>query len=76
MKLKIDFVEKEHESEHEKSESSGYESEDEEPRIKDVLSHRSHRYRKSVILNCYIVFPLSKRFFSGLPADNYFEINV
>ena len=41
MKRKIDLVEEEHESEHEESESSGYESEDEEPRIKDVLSHLS-----------------------------------
>ncbi|CAH3163842.1 unnamed protein product [Porites lobata] len=47
MKRKIDLVEEEHESEHEESESSGDESEDEElrineePRIKDVLSHLS-----------------------------------
>ena len=32
----IDLVEEEHESEHEETESSGDESEDEEPRIKDV----------------------------------------
>ena len=37
----IDLVEEEHESEHEETESSGDESEDEEPRIKDVLSHLS-----------------------------------
>ncbi|CAH3018836.1 unnamed protein product [Porites evermanni] len=42
MKRKIDLVEeKDHESEHEESESSGDGSEDEEPRIKDVLSHLS-----------------------------------
>ena len=41
MKRKIDLVEEEHESEHEESESFGDESEDEEPRIKDVLSHLS-----------------------------------
>ena len=41
MKRKIDLVEEEHESEYEESESSGDESEDEEPRIKDVLSHPS-----------------------------------
>ena len=41
MKTKIDLVEEEHESEHEESESSGDEREDEEPRIKDVLSHLS-----------------------------------
>ena len=47
MKRKIDLVEEEHESEHEENEISGYESEDEEPRIieepriKDVLSHLS-----------------------------------
>ena len=36
MKRKVDFVEEEHKSEHEESESSGDECEDEEPRIKDV----------------------------------------
>ena len=42
MKRKLDLVEEEdHESEHAKSESSGDESEDEEPRIKGVLSHLS-----------------------------------
>ena len=36
----MDLVEEEHKGEHEESESSGDESEDEEePRIKDVLSH-------------------------------------
>ena len=41
MKRKIDLVEEEHESEHEESESFDNESEGEEPRIKDVLSHLS-----------------------------------
>ena len=41
MKRKIDLVEEEHESEQEESESFGDESEDEEPRTKDVLSHLS-----------------------------------
>ena len=41
MKRDIDLVEEKHESEHEESESSGDKSEDEEPRIKDVLSHLS-----------------------------------
>ena len=41
MKRKIDLVEEEHESEHEESGRSGDESKDEEPRIKDVLSHLS-----------------------------------
>ena len=42
MKRKIDLVEEEdHEGEHEESESSGDEREDEEPRIKDVLIHLS-----------------------------------
>ena len=39
MKRKIDLVEEDHESADEESESSGDKSEDEEPRIKDVLSH-------------------------------------
>ena len=74
--MKIDLVEEEHDSEHEESESSGDESEDEEPRIKDVLSHLSERCQKSVLLICCIVWSLPKIFFSGLPADNYFEINA
>ena len=41
MKRKIDLVEEGHESKHEESESSGDESEDEDPSIKDVLSHLS-----------------------------------
>ena len=41
MKRKIDLVDKEHESEDEGNESSSDECEDEEPRIKDVLSHLS-----------------------------------
>ena len=41
MKRKIDLVEEEHESKHEEDESCGDESEDEEPRIKDVLNHLS-----------------------------------
>ena len=41
MKRKKDLVEEKHESEHEEDESSGDESEDKEPRIKDVLNHLS-----------------------------------
>ena len=41
MKRKIDLVEEEHESEYEESESSGDESKDEEPRVKDDLRHLS-----------------------------------
>ena len=41
MKRKIDLVEGEHESVDEERENSGDKSEDEEPRIKDVLSHLS-----------------------------------
>ena len=47
MKRKVDLVEEEHKSEHEETESSGDEIEDEEPRIKeeptikDVLHHLS-----------------------------------
>ena len=40
--------EEEHESEHEESESSGNESKDEEPRIKDVLSHLSRAVPEKV----------------------------
>ena len=34
------------------------------------------QFWKSVLLICCIVWPLPKIFFSGLHADNYFEINV
>ena len=76
MKRKIDLVEEEHENEQEESESFGDESEDEEPRTKDVLSHLSRAVSKSVLLICCIVWPRPKIFISGLPADNYIEINA
>ena len=50
MKRKVDFVEEEHKSEHEESESSGDECEDEEPRIKDVLSRAVWEKRASDVL--------------------------
>ena len=72
MKRKIDLVDEEHESEDEENESSSDEGEDEEPRIKDVLSHLS----QAVSVKRASEWPLPKIFYSGLPADNYFEINV
>ena len=49
MKRTIDLVEEEeHESEHEESESFGNESEHEEPRMKDVLSHLSRAVPEKV----------------------------
>ena len=66
MKRKIDLVEEDHESDDEESESSGDESEDEELRIKDVLSHLFQAVSEK----------RASEFFSGLPADNYFEIKV
>ena len=41
MKRKIDLVDEEHGSEDEENESSNDESDDEEPRIKNFLSHLS-----------------------------------
>ena len=76
MKGKIDLVEEENESEHEGSESSGDESEDEDPRIKDVLSHLSQAVSEKRASDLRIVWRLPKIFFSGLPTDNYFEINA
>ena len=61
MKKKIDLVEEEHESEHEERESSGDESENEEPRIKDFWVIFPERCRKSVLLICCIVWPLPPR---------------
>ena len=34
------------------------------------------QFRKNVPRNCCIVWPLPKIFYSGLPADSYFEIYV
>ena len=76
MKRKIDLVEEEHGSEHEESESSGDESEDEDPRIKDVLSHLSRAVpekRASILLHSMAA---SKDILFWTPADNYFEINA
>ena len=81
MKRKIDLVEEEHESEQEESESSGDESEDEEPRIKkeprikDVLSHLSRAVPEKRASDSLHSMAASI-FFSGPPADNYFEINA
>ena len=66
MKWKIDLVEEDHESDDGESDSSGDESEDEELRIKDVLSHLFQ-----------VVFEKrTSEFFSELHEDNYFEIKV
>ena len=76
MKRKIDLVDKEHESEDEGNESSSDESEDEEPRIKDVLSHLSRAVSVNRASDLLHSMAASKDLYSGLPADNYFEINV
>ena len=76
MKRKIDLVEEENESEHEGSESSGDESEDEDPRIKDVLSHLSQAVSEKSASDLLHSMAASKDILSGLPADNYFEINA
>ena len=77
MKRKIDLVEEEeHESEHEESGSSGDEIEDEEPRIKDVLSHLSRAVPEKRASDLLHSMAASKDIFSGSPADNYFEINA
>ena len=66
MKWEIDLVEEDHESDDGESDSSGDESEDEELRIKDVLSHLFQ-----------VVFEKrTSEFFSELHEDNYFEIKV
>ena len=66
MKRKIDLVDEEHGSEDEEHERSSGESDDEEPRINNVLSHLSQA----------VSVKRPKIFYSGLPADNYVEINV
>ena len=66
MKWKIDLVEEDHESDDEESDSSGDESEYEELRIKDVLSHLFQAVSEK----------RASEFFSELHEDNYFKIKV
>ena len=66
MKWKIDLVEEDHESHDEESDSSGDESEYEELRIKDVLSHLFQAVSEK----------RASEFFSELHEDNYFKIKV
>ena len=77
MKRKIDLVDEMLESEHEENESSNYESEDEEPgikeepRIKDVLRNLPQTVSEkgaSELLHSMAAY--------GLPVDNFFEINA
>ena len=74
MKRKIDLVEEEHESEHEKSESS--KSEDEEPWIKDVLSHLSQAVSEKRDSELLHSMAASNDILSGLPADNYAPLGL
>ena len=80
MKRKVHWDDEENEESsielsEETSETEAFDEEDssdEEIRIKDVLENLS----QTVLLTCYTVWPLPKIFCSGLPAGNYFEINV
>ena len=65
------MVEEMLESENEENESSSYESEDEEPGIKDVLRNLPLMVSEngaSELLHSMAAY--------GLPGDNYFEINA
>ena len=70
MKKKIDLVDEEHGSEDEENESSSDEGEDEEPRIKDVLSHLSQAVSVNRASELLHSMAASKDIFY------YFEINV
>ena len=77
MKRKIHFVEEEeHESEHGDSESSGDESEDYEPRIKDVLNHLSRVVPEKRAFDLLHGMAASKDILFWTAADNYFETNA
>ena len=77
--MKKKEIDKKHKRENEEIESCDDESEDEEPRIKDVLSNLSQAVSKerasdllhSVAASRNILFWTPR-----LPADSYFEINV
>ena len=74
MKRKIDLVEEE--SEHEESESSGDESEDEEPRINDLWGHLSRAVPEKRVCDLLHSMAAFKVILFWTPADNYFEINA
>ena len=74
MKRKIDVVDEEEDSENEGSKNSADESEDEEPRIKDVLSNLSQSVSQE--LPCFIASLIPEILYSGLPVDSYFEIHA
>ena len=75
MKRKIGLVEEEHGSEREESESSGDESEDEDPRIKDVLSHLSRAVSEKCASD--LLHSLASRgILLWTPRVNYFKMNL
>ena len=74
MKRKINVVDEEQDSENEGSENSADESEDEEPRIKDVLNNLSQSVSKERA--CFLASLIPEILHSGLPVDSYFEINA
>ena len=76
MKRKIDLVEEEHGSEHEESESSGDESEDEDPRIKDVLSHLSRAVSEKRASDLLHSLAASRGILLWAPRVNYFKMNL
>ena len=75
MKRKIDLVE-EHGSEHEESESSGDESEDEDPRIKDVLSHLSRAVSEKRASDLLHSLAASRGILLWTPRVNNFKMNL
>ena len=76
MKRKIDLVEEEHGSEHEESESSGDESEDEYPRIKDVLSHLSRAVSEKRASDLLHSLAASRGILLWTPRVNNFKMNL
>ena len=76
MKRKIDLVEEEHGSEHEESESSGDESEDEDPRIKDVLSHLSRAVSEKRASDLLHSLTACRGILLWTPRVNYFKMNL
>ena len=76
MKRKIDLVEEEHGSEHGESESSGDESEDEDPRIKDVLSHLSRAVSEKRASDLLHSLTACRGILLWTPRVNYFKMNL
>ena len=76
MKRRKDYVDGEHDSENEESGSFDDESEDEEPRIKDVLSNFSNAVSEQRASDWLHSMATSRDILFWTPADSYHEKRI